>query len=426
MDSHFDVVIIGAGIAGLYAAYRLLQQATPPISIAITESSARLGGKIYTVTSPKGPANLGAGRYNDRQHPLLARLFSELELATMPHHAVNDAQPSWLNYQTLTTMQQLSVADESVSFQQFLVQHYDNEFVTELRYAGYATLLQDNMPASEALRILIQHPEFSDPSQGQWLEPVAGFGALISQLLQELVAAGVSIFPNTTVELVEQASDIYHLQATASDALAKRCLSAKHVVHATANLEPLTALLSSETAFLHLSKKPVALFKAYFCFTRVWWQEEPNSCQTSSVIRLDTSNPKLGKLYLNASKKMLWIYNDGKAAQYWDKISRQQDFAEQVIAAIATTIGVKIPQATVLLWEHHQFWPRGVDFWCSKSQEQQCQTMRQILSKKSRIHLVASAFAKRSGWIEGALENVEQMLDMVRIDDLDGSLESSA
>ncbi|MFT5194499.1 MAG: oxygen-dependent protoporphyrinogen oxidase, partial [Candidatus Promineifilaceae bacterium] len=45
--NNFDVVIIGGGITGLSAAYRLVQQA-PHLKIGLFEASNRLGGKIQT------------------------------------------------------------------------------------------------------------------------------------------------------------------------------------------------------------------------------------------------------------------------------------------------------------------------------------------------------------------------------------------
>ena len=43
----YDVIIIGGGITGLAAAYRLSQSA-PSLKVALLEASNRLGGKIKT------------------------------------------------------------------------------------------------------------------------------------------------------------------------------------------------------------------------------------------------------------------------------------------------------------------------------------------------------------------------------------------
>ena len=43
----FDVVIVGGGVTGLTAAYRLTKDA-PQLKVAILEASGRLGGKLHT------------------------------------------------------------------------------------------------------------------------------------------------------------------------------------------------------------------------------------------------------------------------------------------------------------------------------------------------------------------------------------------
>lgn len=57
----YDLVIIGGGISGLYAAWRL-GKATD-MNILVLESTERFGGRFHTVTMPGGYcADLGAMR----------------------------------------------------------------------------------------------------------------------------------------------------------------------------------------------------------------------------------------------------------------------------------------------------------------------------------------------------------------------------
>ena len=41
-------IIIGAGITGLYLAYKLILKGVPSTDIVIFEGSGRIGGRIYT------------------------------------------------------------------------------------------------------------------------------------------------------------------------------------------------------------------------------------------------------------------------------------------------------------------------------------------------------------------------------------------
>lgn len=47
-----DTAIVGAGVGGLYAAWRLLDCGQHPGGIAVFEGSARVGGRLFSVTMP--------------------------------------------------------------------------------------------------------------------------------------------------------------------------------------------------------------------------------------------------------------------------------------------------------------------------------------------------------------------------------------
>ncbi|XP_052083730.1 aplysianin-A-like [Mytilus californianus] len=75
-----DIAIIGAGIAGTYAAWRLRQQNK---RISIYEYSNRVGGRMYTVQFPAIPdinVELGGMRYLRRSHALLHETIQQLGL----------------------------------------------------------------------------------------------------------------------------------------------------------------------------------------------------------------------------------------------------------------------------------------------------------------------------------------------------------
>lgn len=88
-----DVVIVGAGVAGLYAGWSLLRRGAPvpggrggPPRVLILEASPRVGGRIETLLPPGAPhlrAEIGAMRFwsSDR---LTAALVDHLGLETAP------------------------------------------------------------------------------------------------------------------------------------------------------------------------------------------------------------------------------------------------------------------------------------------------------------------------------------------------------
>ena len=78
-----DIAVIGAGVSGAYAAWRL-KAAYPRKRIALFEWSDRVGGRLYSVTLPGMPhvqAELG-GMSFIRDQKLVAGLVNRLELQT--------------------------------------------------------------------------------------------------------------------------------------------------------------------------------------------------------------------------------------------------------------------------------------------------------------------------------------------------------
>jgi len=77
-----ETAVIGGGISGLYAAWRLAERGD---KVSLFEASTRLGGRLYTVPIPgtRIHAELGAMRFTEA-HRLLHALVQHLKLPTWP------------------------------------------------------------------------------------------------------------------------------------------------------------------------------------------------------------------------------------------------------------------------------------------------------------------------------------------------------
>jgi monoamine oxidase len=99
-DGVVDVAVIGAGVSGAYAAWRLLspeagrssmvrdlrRRRGGPLVVRLFESSERVGGRLFSVTPPGMPhlhAELGGMRYLSN-HPVVADLVEYLQLPSGP------------------------------------------------------------------------------------------------------------------------------------------------------------------------------------------------------------------------------------------------------------------------------------------------------------------------------------------------------
>jgi len=84
------VAIVGGGVSGLVAAYRLRQRLGPDARITVLEQSGRLGGKLRTVDLDGVPTDVGAEAFVVR-NPAAVNLLDELGLSSRLVHPVRAA-----------------------------------------------------------------------------------------------------------------------------------------------------------------------------------------------------------------------------------------------------------------------------------------------------------------------------------------------
>lgn len=109
MQDHFDVVVIGAGAAGLAAAARL---ARTRLSVVVLEGQGRIGGRAHTLAArPDLPVDLGCGWIHSADRNPLTALF---ERADIP---VDRTPPAWARPEANLSLK----ADEAQAFQQALI-----------------------------------------------------------------------------------------------------------------------------------------------------------------------------------------------------------------------------------------------------------------------------------------------------------------
>lgn len=70
-----EVAVIGAGIAGLYAAWRLRKGGIAPSDLGLFEATSRIGGRVLTVTPPSeiSSMNLDLGAHVIAEHHVRTR-----------------------------------------------------------------------------------------------------------------------------------------------------------------------------------------------------------------------------------------------------------------------------------------------------------------------------------------------------------------
>src|SRR5690242_16134428 len=82
-----DVCVVGAGYAGLSAAYKLRQAGR---SVAVLEARDRVGGKVYTRVMDDGTVVNMGGTWLGDGHTCMHALAQEMGLETYRQHTAGD------------------------------------------------------------------------------------------------------------------------------------------------------------------------------------------------------------------------------------------------------------------------------------------------------------------------------------------------
>jgi monoamine oxidase len=88
MPESVDVVVIGAGLAGLTAAREVTKAGN---TCVVLEARARVGGRTYTHKLDKGIVDLGAAWINDTNQSQMFALAEELKLELIEQNTTGNA-----------------------------------------------------------------------------------------------------------------------------------------------------------------------------------------------------------------------------------------------------------------------------------------------------------------------------------------------
>ena len=192
----YDIIIIGGGISGLYAAYNLYKNK----KVLLIERSSELGGRIKTDTIDGSPIELGAARFSS-QHKLFISLLKKFKLhdkfiklpKKIDHYYLNKK----INYNTSKYLNKLNSSKKK----------YSKEYLQKITLLQYAKVILGDQNADKLRLMFGYDAEFFKLNSYSALKMFdedllkdvsyyilqGGFTQLINKLEEFLVEKGVSI-----------------------------------------------------------------------------------------------------------------------------------------------------------------------------------------------------------------------------------------
>lgn len=402
-NRHTDVVIIGGGISGLYAAQKCVQQG---LHVTLLEKSTRLGGRICTVYGENYQLEAGAGRFASN-HTLLQSLLKQYNLTATPNSKryQYNGKPSPAQHLLKRVMHRVKQYPSerlmTMTFRQLCIEilgvHDTQLLITTFGYDAEFDLSNAYTTVDMFKRDFMTHTYFGCKE---------GLSELVHRM-GSFVAQHARIYMSTKVIRIEEQSSqcIVHSIDKNGRPRHYKC-SVVICAIPKSGLETLESTTQSQKALIN-KVSPVSLHRIYGKFP-----SEPKSW-FSNVFRVATEDPIRQFIPINKQNGVAMIsYSDTRCADYWKRhADRGNDHLKSEVLKHLHAVFPNVSHIPDPEWVKSFYWSDGVHLW--KPGTDVDATVKKIQCMSDRILVAGEAFCKIQGWIEGALSSVEDVMPYV-------------
>jgi monoamine oxidase len=220
---HADVIVIGAGAAGLVAASELAEAG---LSVTVLEARERMGGRIYTLNDVRlrFPIELGAEFIHGRP----PEIFNALHHNKVPVAELTGDNwcfqqghlgPSDFFSEVDEILQGMNDEGPDESFESFLGRCCPNASADAKNHAlSYVAGFNAADPSQVGVHWLVRQMRAEDKIEGaRAFRPRGGYEAFLALLRERVAKAGVSVRTSTVVRRVRWSSASVSLDAVCAD-----------------------------------------------------------------------------------------------------------------------------------------------------------------------------------------------------------------
>lgn len=412
-----DILILGAGIAGLHCGIQLLQK-RPSQKIVLLEKYNYVGGRVVTyhkeIEGPKGQCKqlqweIGAGRIST-SHSKVLHYIKRYGLHTYP-------MGGDMMYEDKGVLQE-NIFTESI---RVLLPELRRLPLSVLQTKTLRQVLEDLLGKEKANRLLLEFPYRAEvdvmradvslesftnefKSYEGYLGVKEGLSAIVNAMAKEFEALGGSIFQGQNVTDIQPKGATILVKATtdAGPVLweAPKVICALHR-DALAEL----SLFKGCKVLQKVAMKPLVRTYAVFPTTNgnSWFSGLPKLTSSGLLRFFIPINPSCGTVMIS--------YTDEKDAT---KILRlQKKLGDKGLErVIMKECRKSFPDRTIpdpLFFKVHP-WTSGCTYWLPGAYDPEDVTKEVLKPFSCNLYVCGESFALRQAWMEGALEHADLLL----------------
>ncbi len=406
-----DVIVIGGGIAGLYAAWKCQKKG---LKVVVLEKADRLGGRIRTIYKPY-QYEAGAARFHT-QHVLLRSLLQIFHLHEIPitkkkhFEGTTSPEQKLLDKVMLHANSIDPVLLRSVSFRDLCAVILGEETLSLLVNSFGYNAEFEHVNAYDGLQMFQR--EFNKQKGASYFICAEGLSELVVRLAKEIghdhIHQGVRV-----VQIKKLEDDMFRVEA-------KNALGADVTYDTTSvicalpkqDMETLKIFNKTQRSLLD-TVVPVPLHRIYGKFPmesngKPWFHKIPRTTTRNPIRQFIPINNKAGLAMVS--------YSDSRYATDWKHHADQG--TEHLQREVLQQLQVVFPNISHIPtpnWIQSYFWPQGIHLWkTGVSSDVLVPKIQQILGPEIPFYIVGEAYARHQGWIEGTLESVEAIMPLVQ------------
>lgn len=422
----FDYIIIGAGISGLYCAYKLKQK-FPTSNIIILEKDTRLGGRINTkyLSSVDFNLELGAGRISD-QHYRVLKLIKELGLDTKLTTFDNPKYYATMNSDqtSVREIHKTSSSDFYKIISELRSKLVDPNFYELAINLSFYRLVEYIYSTEKATIISMQHgydDEFMEQNAVHTLNTFGtsfggglkyhglqgGLKQIIDKLYVTLLEKGIKFGVGYCVKDITKHSEfMYSCAAKISNQDTMLNIPTKNIIFSIPKKNllqiPFLQKINDKLELVH----QCSLIRVYMLFPTndtVWFSFLKGSLTTPTLLRQI--------IPINTSKGILMIYCDGNASRSLNTLHKSGHLKNILMKNLRQLFpDANIPSPNKIICSYYSnatnAWKAGID-----PQKMYHEIIKPISDEN--IYLIGETFSIVQHWIEGSIQTTDTFIDMV-------------
>jgi protoporphyrinogen oxidase len=384
MNKIYDYIVVGGGIAGLYANYLLADK----YNGILLEKENDLGGRVYEMKWHGSNIKIGAGiMTEDNKH--LLKLLKKLNIK--PNSFYSETKSFHKPFDMNQAIKKIKLAfkthyksNNKLTMKQFLDKHFDAQFVknfiTNCEYRDFI----DSDPY-----YFIKYYKIDDMTFDLNKVFILEWKNLVDKLAKS------NCHKNSEVKKIEKINDNLFKVSTAKETY----FTKKLILGLT--LKPLDKLASNLIDFEY--KDYVGTVE----FVRIYTYHK-NGYSSDKIGHYNLVPNQLQKIIKITDKILMASYSDNKEAKYWKKVSlldkkSQIKKVENKLQDLNIDIN-KVDDVEI------GYWNEGVHYYKPFGPLKFNQLLKKLSKPIKNVFVIGEIISKKHGYVEGAIESVNRTI----------------